>query len=75
MNDHERQTADALVSITLRRKAGESLIEAAERVMLAPSGDPRWRVARAILASRPADPWSRMRIAAKAARRLRGASE
>ncbi len=61
---------DDAVSAALGRQPGESLRSAAERVMRRPHGDPRWRVARAIIAADPKDPWRAMRVAAKAAKRI-----
>ncbi len=59
---------DAAVAKALRPRRGETLYDAARRVMATPHGNPAWRVAREILAQK-GDPWSRMKRAAKAARR------
>ena len=57
------------VSDALGRARGESLLDAATRIMKAPRGDRRWRVAREVI-SKDQDPWRALRRSAKIARRL-----
>lgn len=59
---------DDVVSRALRKQPGESIADAAKRIMQAPHGDRAWRVAREVLLGR-GEPWARMRRAAKIARR------
>lgn len=65
---------DALVSDALGKMRGESIVDAARRIMAAPKGHPAWRVAAIFTSKRRAssfDSWAEMRDAAKVARRLR----
>lgn len=73
ISNAERLAIDAVVCRALRKQPGESIVEAARRIMSAPRGDRAWPVAAAILSTkvpkgRRDDPWARMRKAAKIAR-------
>lgn len=71
MNDTATKLAlDDTVSKAVRKRPGESIVDACRRIMHSPHGDPAWRVARIILSEKPRDPWKKMARAAKAARRL-----
>ena len=59
---------DTIVCRAVGKRPGESIVAACRRIMAAPKGNPAWRVAREILSGR-GEPWSRMRRAAKIARR------
>mgnify|MGYP001586935070 CR=1 FL=1 len=67
--DEQIQIYDT-VSEALDRAKGESLLDAATRIMKAPHGDRRWRVAREVM-GQDQDQWRALRRAAKSARRLR----
>lgn len=65
----EALAIDGVVSRALGKVPGkESIEDAAKRVMAAPHGNRAWRVAREVLHGR-GEPWSRLRRAAKIARR------
>jgi hypothetical protein len=69
MSTDEMLYLDATVSRALgRRVPRESIFDAAERIMDAPRGNRAWRVAREIVLGR-GEPWSKMRRAARIARR------
>lgn len=69
MTTEEMLHLDATVSRALgRRSPAESIYDTAERIMDAPHGNPAWRVAREIVHGR-GQPWSKMRRAARIARR------
>ena len=63
---------DALISAALGKRPGESINDAALRIMAAPRGHSAWRVAAVFTTKgrRQFDSWAQMRDAAKAARRL-----
>lgn len=64
----EMLALDDIVSRAVRKRPGESIADAARRIMQAPHGDRAWRVAREVLLGR-GEPWPRMRRAARIARR------
>lgn len=60
---------DRLVSKALGKRYGESIHQAAERIMAGSRGHPAWRVASIILEK--GDPWKILARAAKAAKKIR----
>ena len=75
MTDTEQMLEwDVVVSDALGKRRSESIMDAAQRVLATPHGNPAWRVA-AVFTSRDRvfDSWRQMRDAAKAARRLQSA--
>lgn len=69
MNPSEMQAIDDIVCAAVGKLPGESIESACKRIMRTPKGNRAWRVAREILVGR-GDPWTKMRRAAKVARRL-----
>jgi hypothetical protein len=74
MNYADQISIEDAVSTAVRKRPGESIVDACKRIMGSPKGDPAWRVARIILGARPgadeAYNWRVMTRAAKAAARI-----
>lgn len=73
MTDADLLDADDVISRALGKRPGESIVDAAQRVMRSPGGNPAWRVAAVFTSPRRRerfDAHAEMRDAARIARRL-----